>query len=113
MAKTTFTGTELIKTLKSVNQPIKLNVLVRLLVNNQITELTKQELRDAHKNIKNVLAMAVKWGFVKKCNGHYFAATHYKDISTELDWDSDEYFSEADSVSAVSDSSSSEEDDED
>lgn len=65
---------QIVKCLRNLNEPISIDSL--LLVSNS----PKDDCARIKRKIKTLLDLAVGLGYVKRCNNHYFAATHAEDV---------------------------------
>lgn len=69
---------QLVQCLRRVNEPISIDRLLH------ITNVTRKNPMKFKKQIRTLLNMAVRLGFVKKCNNHYYSSTHVQDVMCVL-----------------------------
>ncbi|EDV39386.1 uncharacterized protein Dana_GF24519 [Drosophila ananassae] len=70
-------GKKLITLMKSINEPATFETLVKGF---NFRSIRGEALREAKHKVRNLLSAAVRLGFVKEYNGHYFTSTHVDEM---------------------------------
>lgn len=70
-------GKKLITLMKSINEPATFETLVKGF---NFKSIRGEALREAKRKVRNLLSAAVRLGFVKEYNGHYFTSTHVDEM---------------------------------
>ncbi|KAH8418727.1 hypothetical protein KR222_005872, partial [Zaprionus bogoriensis] len=86
---------QLVQCLRKINEPISVNELL------QVSKVTARKPNELRQRMKMLLDVAVSFGFVKKCNNHYFASTHAEDVVPLLGIDMDNDPSAIGSIEAL------------
>jgi len=78
---------QLVKCLRTINQP----VLVEELLQACNIKVKGKLLKELKVELETILDTGVDYGYLKKCNGHYYSSTHENDMVAMLDSSFDAY----------------------
>lgn len=78
---------QLVKCLRTLNHP----VLVEELLQACNIKVKGKLLKELKVELENIMDTGVKYGYIEKCNGHYYASTHVEDVVAMLDSSFDAY----------------------